>query len=98
MVTAQVAASSETDATLRADDSILGKAFAILGAFSQGSRILSLSQISRLSGIPKSTTHRVLAMLVELGAVERFLGNAAAKASMSSTARSSMNSRVDGAM
>jgi DNA-binding IclR family transcriptional regulator len=71
MVTAQVAASSETDATLRADDSILGKAFAILGAFSQGPRMLSLSQISRLSGVPKSTTHRVLGMLVELGAVER---------------------------
>jgi DNA-binding IclR family transcriptional regulator len=71
VVTAQVAASSETDATLRADDSILGKAFAILGAFSQGPRMLSLSQISRLSGVPKSTTHRVLGMLVELGAVER---------------------------
>jgi DNA-binding IclR family transcriptional regulator len=71
MVTVQKAASSEPDATLRADDSILGKAFAILGAFSRGPRMLSLSQISRLSGVPKSTTHRVLAMLVELGAVER---------------------------
>src|ERR1700733_14438374 len=71
MVTAQVAASSETGKTLRADASILGKAFAILDAFGRGPRMLSLSQISRLSGIPKSTTHRVLAMLVELGAVER---------------------------
>jgi DNA-binding IclR family transcriptional regulator len=33
--------------------------------------MLSLSQISPLNGVPKSTTHRVLAMLVELGAVER---------------------------
>jgi DNA-binding IclR family transcriptional regulator len=33
--------------------------------------MLSLSQISRLSGVTKSTTHRVLAMLVEPGAVER---------------------------
>jgi DNA-binding IclR family transcriptional regulator len=71
MVTVQEAASSESDATLHADDSILGKAFAILGAFSHGPRMLSLSQISRLSGVPKSTTHRVLAMLVELGAVDR---------------------------
>jgi DNA-binding IclR family transcriptional regulator len=71
MVTVQEAASSESDATFHADDSILGKAFAILGAFSHGPRTLSLSQISRLSGVPKSTTHRVLAMLVELGAVER---------------------------
>ena len=70
MVTVQEAASPESDTTLRAD-SILGKAFAILGAFSHGPRMLSLSQISRLSGVPKSTTHRVLAMLVELGAVER---------------------------
>jgi DNA-binding IclR family transcriptional regulator len=71
MVTVQEAASSESETALRADDSILGKAFAILGAFSHGPRMLSLSQISRLSGVPKSTTHRVLAMLVELGAVER---------------------------
>jgi len=33
--------------------------------------MLSLSQISRRSGVSKSTTHRVLAMLVELGAIER---------------------------
>src|ERR1700723_873848 len=71
MGTVQEAASSESDATPHADDSIPGKAFAILGAFSHGPRMLSLSQISRLSGVPKSTTHRVLAMLVELGAVER---------------------------
>jgi DNA-binding IclR family transcriptional regulator len=70
LVTVQEAASPELDTTLRAD-SILGKAFAILGTFSNGPRTLSLSQISRLSGIPKSTTHRVLTMLVELGAVER---------------------------
>jgi DNA-binding IclR family transcriptional regulator len=70
LVPVQEAASPEPETTLRAD-SILGKAFAILSAFSHGPRILSLSQISRLSGVPKSTTHRVLAMLVELGAVER---------------------------
>jgi len=70
MVTVQDVASSETDTGLRTD-SILGKAFAILGAFTHGPRMLSLSQISRRSGISKSTTHRVLAMLVELGAIER---------------------------
>jgi DNA-binding IclR family transcriptional regulator len=70
LVTVQDAASSVSDTGLRAD-SILGKAFAILGAFTHGPRMLSLSQISRRSGVPKSTTHRVLAMLVELGAVER---------------------------
>src|SRR5882757_6646134 len=70
LVTMQDAASSESGPALRAD-SILGKAFAILGAFTHGPRMLSLSQISRRSGVPKSTAHRVLAMLVELGAVER---------------------------
>jgi DNA-binding IclR family transcriptional regulator len=70
VVAVRDALSAVSDTTLRAD-SILGKAFAILGTFSQGPRMLSLSQISRLSGIPKSTTHRVLTMLVELGAVER---------------------------
>jgi DNA-binding IclR family transcriptional regulator len=70
MTTMPEALSPRVDAALHGD-SILGKAFAILGAFSHGPRLLSLSQISRLSGVPKSTTHRVLAMLVELGAVER---------------------------
>jgi DNA-binding IclR family transcriptional regulator len=70
VTTIDSAPSPLSDAAMRAD-SILSKAFAILGAFTHGSRTLSLSQISRLSGIPKSTTHRVLSMLVELGAVER---------------------------
>jgi DNA-binding IclR family transcriptional regulator len=70
LTTVQEAASSESGPALHSD-SILGKAFAVLGAFSHGPRMLSLSQISRNSGVPKSTTHRLLAMLVELGAVER---------------------------
>src|SRR3984957_10186981 len=70
MTAARQALSPVSDASFRAD-SILDKAFALLGAFTQGPRKLSLSQISRLSGVPMSTTHRVLAMLVELGAVER---------------------------
>lgn len=70
MTTVRDAPSSRAEPALHGD-SILGKAFAILDAFSHGPRVLSLSQISRLSGVPKSTTHRVLAMLVELGAVER---------------------------
>jgi DNA-binding IclR family transcriptional regulator len=71
MTTMRDAPSSASDAAFRAD-SILDKAFAMLGAFTHGPpRKLSLSQISRLSGVPMSTTHRVLAMLVELGAVER---------------------------
>lgn len=51
--------------------SILSKAFAILETFTRDRGVLSLSQISRRSGLPKSTVHRVVKMLVELGAVAR---------------------------
>lgn len=51
--------------------SILWKAFAVLDAFDQNSRQMSLAQIARRSGLPKSTAHRLLAMLGQLGAVER---------------------------
>lgn len=51
--------------------SVLLKAFDVLGAFSHDRRVLTLAQIARHSGLPKSTVHRVLAMLVDLGAVEQ---------------------------
>ncbi|MES9537679.1 IclR family transcriptional regulator C-terminal domain-containing protein [Actinomadura sp. NPDC000600] len=54
--------------------SVLWKAFAVLGAFSHRNRVLTLAQIARCSGLPKSTAHRVLAMLVEIGAVEQTEG------------------------
>ena len=51
--------------------SVLWKAFDVLGAFSPRHRVLTLAQIVRYSGLPKSTVHRVLAMLVDIGAVEQ---------------------------
>lgn len=54
--------------------SVLLKAFEVLGAFSPGRRVLTLAEIARRSGLPKSTVHRVLAMLVSLGAVEQAAG------------------------
>lgn len=51
--------------------SILWKAFEVLDAFSQGHRVMTLSEIARRSGLPKSTTHRILMMLIEVQAVER---------------------------
>jgi DNA-binding IclR family transcriptional regulator len=51
--------------------SILAKAFTLLGAFSPDHRVMSLSEISRTSGLPKSTVHRLLARLLELGAIEQ---------------------------
>lgn len=50
--------------------SILSKAFDLLRAFNPNERVMTLSELSRASGLPKSTVHRLLARLVELGAVE----------------------------
>ena len=60
---AQVAPAAETP-------SILTKAFDLLRAFNPHERVMTLSELSRASGLPKSTVHRLLARLVELGAVE----------------------------
>ena len=51
--------------------SVLWKAFEVLGAFNHRHRVLTLAQVARATGLPKSTTHRVLAMLTETGAVEQ---------------------------
>ncbi|MGC9544687.1 IclR family transcriptional regulator [Streptomyces sp. UG1] len=53
---------------------MLWKAFDVLDAFSRQHRVLTLSELARTSGLPKSTVHRVLAMLRELGAVEQVDG------------------------
>jgi DNA-binding IclR family transcriptional regulator len=53
---------------------VLWKAFDVLGAFSHRRRVLTLSEIARYSGLPKSTAHRVLFMLIEVGAVEQVPG------------------------
>jgi DNA-binding IclR family transcriptional regulator len=54
--------------------SVLWKAFDVLGAFSHRRRVLTLAEVARYSGLPKSTVHRVLAMLIEVGAVEQVPG------------------------
>lgn len=51
--------------------SVLWKAFDVLDAFDYDKRILTLSEVSRRSGLPKSTVHRILAKLLEVRAVER---------------------------
>lgn len=50
--------------------SILSKAFAVLGAFGPEHRVLTLTEIARASGLPKSTVHRLLGRLIELGVIE----------------------------
>jgi DNA-binding IclR family transcriptional regulator len=51
--------------------SILIKAFDLLRSFSAERRMMSLTEIARVSGLPKSTVHRLLDRLVDLDAVER---------------------------
>lgn len=59
-----------SDGTAGETPSILTKAFDLLRAFNAQERVMTLSELSRASGLPKSTVHRLLARLVDLGAVE----------------------------
>ena len=51
--------------------SILSKAFDLLRAFNSSSRVMTLTELSRASGLPKSTVHRLIARLIDLDAVEQ---------------------------
>jgi len=55
--------------------SILSKAFDLLRAFNSNERVMSLTELSEASGLAKSTVHRLLARLVELGAIEHHRGS-----------------------
>lgn len=50
--------------------SILSKAFDVLGVFGPDHRVLTLTEIAHASGLPKSTVHRLLGRLIELGVIE----------------------------
>ncbi|WP_030543160.1 IclR family transcriptional regulator [Streptomyces albus] len=50
---------------------MLGRALRILGAFSTDHPEMSLSELSRKSGLPVSTVHRMLGELTAWGALER---------------------------
>ncbi|TQS45462.1 IclR family transcriptional regulator [Cryptosporangium phraense] len=53
---------------------MLERSFAILGAFQAGDGELTLAELSRRTGLPKATAHRLLGELETLGAVERTPG------------------------
>lgn len=49
----------------------VGKAAALLTSFTADSRAMGVSELARSAGIPKSTAHRLLAVLVDWGLVAR---------------------------
>ena len=51
--------------------SVTGRALTILAAFDADHRALTLSEISDRSGLPPSTTHRLLGEFVDWGALVR---------------------------
>lgn len=52
-------------------DPVIDRAFALLGSFQPTHRALTLSELSRRTGLPTSTALRLIRRLVELGALER---------------------------
>jgi len=56
--------------------SSLGRLHQLLSAFDYEHTSLTLSQLSRRAGLPLSTTHRMVAEMVELGLLERDRDNA----------------------
>ena len=56
--------------------SVTSRIFAILGAFEPGEARLTLTQISRRTGLPIATTHRLATELARFGGLEREKGGA----------------------
>lgn len=57
------------DAPCEPPKSVLGRTFAVLDAFGPKDRIVSLTELSQRTGLPKSTLHRLAATLVDWGAL-----------------------------
>ena len=53
------------------DRSMLGRAFLVLGSFTSERPRLSQSELSRRTGLPLPTVHRLCRQLVDNGALER---------------------------
>jgi IclR family acetate operon transcriptional repressor len=51
--------------------SVVGRVFDLLGAFDAGAKELTLGELCAQSSLPRSTAHRLVAQLSDLGALER---------------------------
>lgn len=62
---------NEVDMVSARSDTVTARALALLGVFSPSRRRMTLSEMARRAGLPVSTAHRLVAELVEWGALER---------------------------
>jgi DNA-binding IclR family transcriptional regulator len=62
---------SDRDVAAPAEDGVLERAAAILGAFDADNRELTLATLVRRSGLPRSTAHRVADRMIGLGWLDR---------------------------
>ncbi|MCU1506316.1 MAG: putative IclR family transcriptional regulator [Microbacteriaceae bacterium] len=63
-----------TDETLvkpSSADGVLARAFHVMNMVGASGHSLTLAELSRVTGLPKTTAHRVLQQLIRLGALER---------------------------
>jgi DNA-binding IclR family transcriptional regulator len=68
---AELPKTHDADTTNSGLSTSVGKALAVLAAFRGDGVVLGVTQIAERARIPKSTAHRILAVLVEHGYVER---------------------------
>ncbi len=64
-----------TESDVASGRSGVGRALSLLSAFETNDRELSAAELSRRTGLPRSTTHRLASELVELGLLERKPGS-----------------------
>src|SRR5882757_2772111 len=63
--------STEWDESSEIQDSVLGRAVAIVSAFNSDDESVKLSELARRTGLPKATVHRFLQQLCGLNLTER---------------------------
>jgi IclR family acetate operon transcriptional repressor len=51
--------------------SVIGRAAAILGAFKNGTNHMTVAELTRRTGLPKATVHRLVAELASVGLLDR---------------------------
>ncbi|MET9634121.1 IclR family transcriptional regulator [Lentzea sp. NPDC006480] len=65
----------QLETVAQANRAVVEKAFAVLEAWDHRSETLGASELARRTGLPKSTSHRVLGILEAAGVVERLDGS-----------------------